>query len=159
MSDPTYEHFPFGCAAFSVQPTEPRLVIRHMSDSIVKVITPLFVSVLFAATSAAQSATRVAVVGEFLKSWNSHDAKAFDRLFAQDAISVPVAETRVGGHDDVIKDFEQIHTTWAKKTTIIARDIEVQSVRPNVAIILFHAPGLVFFSYAPPPRQQDGGYT
>ena len=115
------------------------LVIRHMSDSIVKVIIPLFVSVLFAATSAAQSVTPVAVVDDFLKAWNSHEAKAFDRLFTEDAIWVPVAETRVVGHSDVIKEFEQIHTKWAKKTTIIARDIKVQSIRPDVAVILLHA--------------------
>ena len=62
------------------------LVIRHMSDSIFKIIIPLSVSVLFAATSAAQSATPVAVVDDFLKAWNSHDANAFDRLFTEDAI-------------------------------------------------------------------------
>jgi len=43
------------------------LVIRHLSDSIVKVIIPLLVSALFAATSAAQSVTPVAVVEDFLK--------------------------------------------------------------------------------------------
>ena len=115
------------------------LVIRHISDSIVKVIIPLFVSALFAVASAAQSATPVAVVDDFLKAWNSHDANAFNRLFTEDAILVPVAETRVVGHADVIKEFEQIHTAWAKKTTIIARNIKVQSVRPDVAVILFHA--------------------
>jgi uncharacterized protein (TIGR02246 family) len=115
------------------------MVIAHTSDLIRKVIIPLFASVLFASMSAAQNATPVVVVDDFLKAWNSHDAKAFDRLFTQDAIWVPVAETRVIGHADVIKQFEQIHTTWAKKTTIIARDIKVQSVRPDVAMILFHA--------------------
>jgi uncharacterized protein (TIGR02246 family) len=110
-----------------------------MSDSIVKVMIPLFVSALFAATSAAQSATPVALVDDFLKAWNSHDAKVFDRLFAEDALWVPVAETRVVGHSDVIKEFEHIHTTWAKKTIIIARNIKVQNVRPDVAVILFHA--------------------
>jgi uncharacterized protein (TIGR02246 family) len=115
------------------------MVIAHTSDLIRKVIIPLFASVLFASMSAAQSATPVVVVDDFLKAWNSHDAKAFDRLFTQDAIWVPVAETRAIGHADVIKQFEQIHTTWAKKTTIIARDIKVQSVRPDVAMILFHA--------------------
>ena len=73
------------------------LIIRHMSDSILKVIIPLFVSALFAATSAAQSATPVAVVDDFLKAWNSHDANAFDRLFTEDALWVPVADTRVVG--------------------------------------------------------------
>jgi uncharacterized protein (TIGR02246 family) len=115
------------------------MVIAHTSDLIRKVIIPLFASVLFASMSAAQSATPVVVVDDFLKAWNSHDAKAFDPLFTQDAIWVPVAETRAIGHADVIKQFEQIHTTWAKKTTIIARDIKVQSVRPDVAMILFHA--------------------
>ena len=83
------------------------LVIRHISDSIVKVIIPLFVSALFAATSAAQSATPVAVVDDFLKAWNSHGANAFDPLFTENAIWVPVAERRVAGHADVIKAFEQ----------------------------------------------------
>ena len=41
------------------------LVIRHMSDSIFKIIIPL---------------------DDFLKAWNSHDANAFDRLFTEDAI-------------------------------------------------------------------------
>jgi uncharacterized protein (TIGR02246 family) len=125
------------CRALSL--SRQVLVVAHMSDSILKIIIPLFVSVLFAATSAAQSATRVAVVEDFLKAWNSHDAKAFDRLFTEDAIWVPVAERRVVGHADVIKEFEQIHTTWAKKTAIIAREIKIQSVRPDVAVILFQA--------------------
>jgi uncharacterized protein (TIGR02246 family) len=110
-----------------------------MLDSIFKIIIPLWVSVLFAATSAAQSVTPIAVVDDFLKAWNSHDAKAFDRLFTEDAIWVPGAETRLVGHSDVIKEFELIHATWAKKTTIIARDIKVQSIRPDIAVILFHA--------------------
>lgn len=125
------------CRALSL--SRQVLVVAHMSDSILKIIIPLFVSVLFAATSAAQSATPVAVVDDFLKAWNSHDANVFDRLFTEDAIWVPVAETRVVGHSDVIKEFEQIHTKWAKKTTIIARNIKVQSIRPDVAVILFHA--------------------
>jgi uncharacterized protein (TIGR02246 family) len=123
----------FGAAGGSI------LVIRHMSHSILKIIIPLFVSVLFAGTSAPQCATPVAVVEDFLKAWNSHDAKAFDRLFTADAILVPVAERRVVGHADVIKELEQIHTTWAKKTAIIARDTKIQSVRPDVAVILFQA--------------------
>lgn len=125
------------CRALSL--SRQVLVVAHMSDSILKIIVPLFVSVLFAATSAAQSATPVAVVDDFLKAWNAHEPKAFDRLFTEDAIWVPVAETRVVGHSDVIKEFEQIHTKWAKKTTIIARDIKVQSTRPDVAVILFQA--------------------
>ena len=73
------------------------LVIAHMSDLMRKVIIPLFVSALFASMSAAQSATPVVVVEDFLKAWNSHDTKAFDRVFTQDAIWVTLAQTRVVG--------------------------------------------------------------
>jgi uncharacterized protein (TIGR02246 family) len=115
------------------------LVIAHTSGLMRKVMTPLFLSVLLASMSAAQNApTAVVLVHDFLKAWNSRDAKAFGRLFTQDAIWVPVAQSRVIGHADVIKEFEQIHTRWAKKATIIARDIKVQSSRPD-AVILFHA--------------------
>ena len=111
----------------------------HMSHSVLKFGALLFVSALIAATSAAQSATPEAVVDDFVKAWNSHDVKAFDRLFSEDAIWVPVAEVRVVGHSDVVAGFEEIHTTWAKTTTITAKEIKVQLVRPDVAVILFHS--------------------
>jgi uncharacterized protein (TIGR02246 family) len=110
-----------------------------MSHSLFKITAPFFLSALIVATTAAQSATPEAVVDDFVKAWNSHDVKAFDRLFTEEAIWVPVAETRVVGHADVIKGFEEIHTTWAKKTTITAKDVKVQSVRPDVVVLLFHA--------------------
>ena len=119
---------------FLVRPTH-----THMSHSISKLIGAAFLSLLFAATIAAQSATPEAVVNDFVRAWNSHDVQAFDRLFTADAVWVPVAEARVIGHADVIKGFEEIHTTWAKETAIAARDIKVQSVRPDVVVILFHA--------------------
>jgi uncharacterized protein (TIGR02246 family) len=110
-----------------------------MLNSPFKPIAALFVSAFLAAAAAAQSANPAAVVQDFVSAWNSHDVKAFDRLFADDAIWVPVAEARVIGHHDVIEGFEEIHTTWAKKTTITAKDTKVQLVRPDVAVILFHA--------------------
>ncbi len=110
-----------------------------MSHSLFKVVAGLFVSAFLASTIAAQSANPEAVVQDFVNAWNSHDVKAFDRLFTDDAIWVPVAEARVIGHRDVIKGFVEIHTTWAKSTTVTASDIKVQRVRPDVAVILFHA--------------------
>jgi uncharacterized protein (TIGR02246 family) len=104
-----------------------------------KVAAALFVSTFVVATTAAQSASPEAVVQDFVKAWNSHDVKGFDRLFTDNAIWVPVAEVRVVGHRDVIKSFEDIHTTWAKDTTITPTEIKVQMVRPDVAVILFHA--------------------
>src|SRR2546430_4165056 len=102
-------------------------------------LSTLFLSVCFAITSSAQSATPEAVVEDFVKAWNSHDAKAFDRLFIDDAIWVPVAEARTEGRRDIVKDFADIHATWAKTTTVSQSAIKVQQLRPDVAVILFHA--------------------
>ncbi len=111
----------------------------HISHLTPKFVALFLASALFAAKAAAQSTTPEAVVDDFVKAWNSHDVKVFDRLFTEDAIWVPVAEVRVVGHADVVKGFEDIHNTWAKKTTITAKDTKVQLVRPDVAVILFHA--------------------
>ena len=109
-----------------------------MSHLTSKFVALFLASVLLAATAAAQSTGPEAVVDDFVKAWNSHDVTAFDRLFTEDAIWIPVAEVSVVGHADVVKGFEDIHNTWAKKTTITAKDTKVQLVRPDVAIILFH---------------------
>lgn len=110
-----------------------------MLNHIRKLLAPFAVFALFAAKAAAQTATPEAVIDAFVNAWNSHDVKAFDRLFTADAIWVPIAEVRVVGHADVVKGFEEIHTTWAKQTTVSAKDPKVQLVRPDVAVILFHA--------------------
>ena len=111
----------------------------HMPNHICKLLALLAVSALFAAKATAQPATPEAVIDAFVAAWNAHDVKAFDRLFTANAIWVPIAEVRVEGHADVVKGFEEIHTTWAKKTTVTAKDTKVQLVRPDVAVILFHA--------------------
>jgi len=82
----------------------------------------MFLSGLLVATSAAQSASPETLVQDFVNAWNSHDGKVFDRLFIEDAIWVPVA-----------------HATWAKTTTLSQSAIKVQQLRPDVAVILFHA--------------------
>ena len=110
-----------------------------MPNHICKLLALLAVSALFAAKATAQPATPEAVIDAFVAAWNAHDVKAFDRLFTANAIWVPIAEVRVEGHADVVKGFEEIHTTWAKKTTVTAKDTKVQLVRPDVAVILFHA--------------------
>jgi len=103
-----------------------------------KLIIPFLLSALFATISAAQSATPEAVIDDFIKAWNSHEVEAFDRLFTGDAIWIPIAEVRVVGHAEVVSGFADIHKTWAKTTTIVAKDSKVQMIRPDVAVLLFH---------------------
>jgi len=110
-----------------------------MSLSFFKAVATMFLSGLLVATSAAQSASPETLVQDFVNAWNSHDGKVFDRLFIEDAIWVPVAEARTEGRKNIVKDFAEVHATWAKTTTLSQSAIKVQQLRPDVAVILFHA--------------------
>jgi uncharacterized protein (TIGR02246 family) len=102
-------------------------------------LVPLLMYICFVTPSQAQSATPEALVGDFVKAWNSHDGKAFDPLFTDDAIWVPVAEARTEGRSAIVKDFSEIHATWAKTTTVGGQSaMKVQQLRPDVAVVLFH---------------------
>jgi uncharacterized protein (TIGR02246 family) len=102
-------------------------------------LVPLLMYICFVTPSQAQSATPESLVGDFVKAWNSHDGKAFDPLFTDDAIWVPVAEARTEGRSAIVKDFSEIHATWAKTTTVGGQSaMKVQQLRPDVAVVLFH---------------------
>lgn len=110
-----------------------------MPLSIWKVFTPLFLFNGFAVSSSAQNAHPEAIVGEFVKAWNSYDMKALDRLFTDDATWVPVAEIVDEGRVAIVKDFSEAHTTWAKNTRVILTSVpKVRTLRPDTAVILFH---------------------
>lgn len=80
-----------------------------------------------------------ALADQFVAAWNSHDMKAFDGLFTDDAIWVPIAEVMNEGRAGIVKDLGEAHATWAKDTKIIRRgDMKVQRIRPDVAVLLFH---------------------
>jgi hypothetical protein len=65
--------------------------------------------------------------------------KAFDRLFTDDAIWVPLAEIMDEGRVSIIKDLGDAHNTWAKTTTLTrSGPLKVRQVRPDVAVLLFH---------------------
>jgi uncharacterized protein (TIGR02246 family) len=104
-----------------------------------RILAALLFGSYFITTGQAQNASPETVVDDFVQAWNSHDAKAFDRLFIDDAIWVPVADARTEGRKDIVKDFAEIHATWAKTTTVRQSAIKVQRLRPDVAVILFHA--------------------
>ena len=110
-----------------------------MSHLTPKVVAALLATALWAAEAVAQSTTPEAVVDDLVKAWNSHDMKAFDRLFTDDAIWVPVAEVMDEGRVSIIKDLSDAHSTWAKTTTLTRSGaLKVRQVRPDVAVLLFH---------------------
>jgi len=110
-----------------------------MPRSMWKVFAPLFFSICFVTTSSAQSSGPEALASDFVKAWNSHDMKALDRLLTDDAIWVPVAEVIDEGRGDIVKDFSEAHTTWAKTTTAVPTSApKVRTLRPDIAVVLFH---------------------
>ncbi len=77
----------------------------------------------------------------FIAAWNAHDPKAFEALYTQDAVWVPIAEERTEGRTAITSEFAKIHTGggWAMRVTIAKKEVpEVHLVRPDVATIFFH---------------------
>ncbi len=110
-----------------------------MTRLIAKVLAPLLFVIYFATSSSAQSASPKAIVDDFVKAWNAHDMNAWGRLFTDDAVWVTVAESRTAGRSNIVKDFGETHTTWAKNTAVVQSAIEVRKVSLDVAVILFRA--------------------
>jgi uncharacterized protein (TIGR02246 family) len=98
----------------------------------------LFLSVCFIGSGFGQGLDPKTIVDDFVKAWNTHDMKAFDRLFTNDAIWVPVAEVRDEGRINIVKDLGEAHATWAKTTTLVPNAIKIQSLRSDIAVLLFH---------------------
>src|SRR5690242_14850576 len=89
-----------------------------MSHLTLKVFALILAASISAAEVRAESATPEAVVDDFIKAWNSHDMKAFDRLFTEDAIWIPLAEVTDEGRANILKDLAEAHNTWAQTTTL-----------------------------------------
>ena len=110
-----------------------------MARLIPKTLAAVFLSICFVTSSLAQSASPETTVDDFVKAWNTHEGKAFERLFTDDVIFVSVAEVRDEGRANVVKGFTEIHTTgWAKNTTVLPSATKVRTLRPDVAVVLFH---------------------
>jgi uncharacterized protein (TIGR02246 family) len=103
-----------------------------------KILIILLLSVCFVGSGSAQSRDPKTIVDDFVKAWNTHDMKAFDRLFTNEAIWVPVAEVRDEGRINIVKDLAEAHATWAKTTTVVPSTMKIRLLRPDIAVLLFH---------------------
>ncbi len=110
-----------------------------MLPATLKFIATLSLCIGFAHISMGQSTSPAAAAEDFAKAWNSHDARAFERLFTEDITWVPIAEVRAEGRSDLVKELAEIHATWAKSTTLTQSATKVQPVTPNVAVVFFHS--------------------
>jgi uncharacterized protein (TIGR02246 family) len=94
---------------------------------------------LVAAANTAQIASPEALVDEFIEAWNSHEAKAFERIFTENAIFVPGADYMNEGRDRILQDFGVAHTGWAKTVGLaLSSEKKVLRLHPDVAVVFFH---------------------
>jgi ketosteroid isomerase-like protein len=92
-----------------------------------------------AAASSAQIASPEVLVDEFIKAWNSHEGKSFERVFTKNAIFVPSAEYMNEGRDRIVEDFRVAHTGWAKTVGLaLSSEKKVLPLGRDVAVIFFH---------------------
>ena len=106
--------------------------MKHLSLGVLSLVVALSG---YAGVSAPQE-----IPQEFVTIWNSHEASGFEHFFTEDAVWVPVAETRDEGRENIVKDLMVAHTSWAKKTRIQLDEsipVTVRFVRPEVATIFF----------------------
>lgn len=110
-----------------------------MRNSIQRVYFSVFTFVGLVSLGYSQNTSPSQVADQFVKAWNAHDMKLFDKLFTDEAIWVPVAETMDKGKKSIIKDLREAHNTWAKATTLKHEAVTTQMISPMVATLFFHA--------------------
>jgi uncharacterized protein (TIGR02246 family) len=82
----------------------------------------------------AGAAARAVAVG-LVADWNSHDMKSFAELFAEDADFVNVIGLWWRGRPEIQKEHETLHATRMRNSNLIAAEIAVRLLRPDVAVI------------------------
>jgi uncharacterized protein (TIGR02246 family) len=102
-------------------------------------LASLVLFVIFPGSVGAQSRSAAAIVDDFAQAWNTHDPKAFDRLFTEEVVWVPTAEVRAEGRTALVRELAEAHASWAKNTTVTQSDTKIQSVGADVAVIFFHS--------------------
>lgn len=96
---------------------------------------------LLPASALAQVTPPEALAPSFVAAWNAHDPKAFERLYTEDAIWVPVAEERTEGREAIVGEFAKIHGSggWASHSMIALKDVpEIHRLRHDVVTLFFH---------------------
>ena len=78
------------------------------------------------------------LVDGFLRAFNTHDAKAFGRLFTEDADWVSVAGIRVKGRAGIEAEHEKAFTTFFKSVTLASTGATVRLLCPDVAVVHFN---------------------
>jgi uncharacterized protein (TIGR02246 family) len=78
-----------------------------------------------------------ALVDGFIDAFNTHDAPAFGRLFAEDADWVNVVGIRVTGRDDIQAEHDEAFTTYFRHSALTATEQSVRRLQDGFAVVHF----------------------
>jgi uncharacterized protein (TIGR02246 family) len=78
------------------------------------------------------------LVNRFVAAWNTHDAQAFGKLFADDADWVTASGIDLQGRDRIQAFLAEEHASWAKATTMTAERIRMKRMDADSAVVIFH---------------------
>lgn len=76
-----------------------------------------------------------ALATAFESAWNAHDMKAFGRLLTEDVVWVNVDAGRGTGRAQVESGHARVHAGKFKNSVITVKNVEVQAIKPDVAIV------------------------
>lgn len=76
-----------------------------------------------------------ALATAFESAWNGHDMKAFGRLLSEDVVWINVDAGRGTGREMVESRHAKVHAGKFKNSVMTVNNVEVQSIKPDVAIV------------------------
>lgn len=82
----------------------------------------------------AEEANR-ALAKAFESAWNAHDMKAFGRLLTEDVVWINVDAGKGTGRDVVETNHAKVHANKFKNSVFTVKSVEVQTLKPDVAIV------------------------
>jgi uncharacterized protein (TIGR02246 family) len=78
------------------------------------------------------------VLAGIVEAWNSHDAKAFSMVFAEDADFTNVVGMSAHGRTEIEKFHAPMFATWFKDTHLTMTDTKIRFITPEVAAVDAH---------------------
>jgi uncharacterized protein (TIGR02246 family) len=98
------------------------------------IMTLAGVSIALASEPSAEEGNR-ALAKAFESAWNAHDMQAFGRLLSEDVVWINVDAGRGTGREMVESRHAKVHAGKFKNSVMTVNDVEVQSIKPDVAIV------------------------
>lgn len=77
----------------------------------------------------------LALAKAFESAWNAHDMTAFGRLLAEDVVWINVDAGKGTGRELVESNHARVHAGKFKNSVFTVKNVEVQTLKPDVAIV------------------------